>query len=366
MTKVWSPDEELRLVRLMSARPGSESAAFFGAHGLGDAYHAAGQYNSKQAKVASALQAARQRGDREEILSAMAAELDESPDAPAVEKAGGRTPVAGGKIFISHASVDAPLGKLVERALRIGGIPPDRIFFSSDRVTGIPAGQGVEWYLRKSLQDAALVVELITETFITRPMCLMELGGAWVAETPTFPIVVPPLTHKQAVAAIGDVHLLTLVVEGSNAPIFNELHDRVRTDVQLVISARQWAEGAADFDKGLSDALAEALATHNAAAKSSQSSTQPAAGHDAVSDDDDVFTYQRVVIRGDQMIGEVINRDRRTRTAIIRVTFYDTQGTIAGTDTTTIVDARPGRPSTFTFHEIPTHTDYRFEAMYLN
>jgi hypothetical protein len=38
-------------------------------------------------------------------------------------------------------------------------------------------------------------------------MCLIELGGAWVLEKPTYPIVVPPLTRTQAVAEIGDVHM---------------------------------------------------------------------------------------------------------------------------------------------------------------
>src|SRR5829696_4324788 len=111
------------------------------------------------------------------------------------------------KIFISHASADRKLADLLRDTLVLGGIPRERIFYSSSRATGIPSGTDVRAHLRSELQQAGLVIELISATFLTRPMCLIELGGAWVLEKPTYPIVVPPLTRTQAVAEIGDVHM---------------------------------------------------------------------------------------------------------------------------------------------------------------
>jgi hypothetical protein len=70
-----------------------------------------------------------------------------------------------------------------------------------------PSGTDVRAHLRGELQQAGLVIELISATFLTRPMCLIELGGAWLLEKSTYPIVVPPLTRTQAVAQIGDVHM---------------------------------------------------------------------------------------------------------------------------------------------------------------
>lgn len=44
--------------------------------------------------------------------------------------------------------------------LLLGGVPEQRIFYSSDRNSGIPSGEDVGSYLRRSLQDAGLVIGL--------------------------------------------------------------------------------------------------------------------------------------------------------------------------------------------------------------
>jgi hypothetical protein len=88
--------------------------------------------------------------------------------------------LTGDKIFISHASADEPIAGLLQRALILGGVPPQRIFYSSARLTGIPAGRDVSMYLRQSLSEAGLVVEFLSRTFLSRPICLMELHGPGV------------------------------------------------------------------------------------------------------------------------------------------------------------------------------------------
>lgn len=95
---------------------------------------------------------------------------------------------ASGKgIFLSHAYADRALADLLRNTLVLGGVLEQRIFYSSSRATGIPSGEDVRSYLRRSLRDAGLVIELVSETFLARPMCLMELGGAWTLGTPTYP-----------------------------------------------------------------------------------------------------------------------------------------------------------------------------------
>src|SRR5215470_5940027 len=98
-----------------------------------------------------------------------------------------------GKVFISHATGDRKLADLLRDTLILGGIPGDRIFYSSSRESGIPSGRDVRSHLRTELNDAALVIELISLAFLSRPMCLIELGAAWALGKPTFPIAVPPL-----------------------------------------------------------------------------------------------------------------------------------------------------------------------------
>jgi hypothetical protein len=160
------------------------------------------------------------------------------------------------KIFISHASADRKLADLLRDTLVLGGIPRERIFYSSSRATGIPSGTDVRAHLRSELQQAGLVIELISATFLTRPMCLIELGGAWVLEKPTYPIVVPPLTRTQAVAEIGDVHMGQLGSDEEIDDVFDELHDRLTSDVGLSPTATQWNPVARRFKAGLPAVLA--------------------------------------------------------------------------------------------------------------
>lgn len=120
------------------------------------------------------------------------------------------------RIFLSHAFADKVLADLLRDTLVLGGVSENRVFYSSDRSSGIPSGEDVGSYLRRSLRDADLVVELLSETFLTRPMCLMELGGAWTMGTPTYPIVVPPLSRDQVIKQIGNIQMGVL---GTDAEI---------------------------------------------------------------------------------------------------------------------------------------------------
>ncbi|QII04377.1 hypothetical protein BH93_02460 [Rhodococcoides fascians A25f] len=75
-----------------------------------------------------------------------------------IEQYEGARLVADQHIFLSHAFADLPVAKLLRDTLVRGGVPTDRIFFSSARSTGIPSGQDVGSYLREQLGGAALVM----------------------------------------------------------------------------------------------------------------------------------------------------------------------------------------------------------------
>jgi TIR domain len=182
------------------------------------------------------------------------------------------------RIFISHAWADRKLADLLRDTLVLGGIPRERIFYSSSRATGIASGTDVRAQLRRELQQAGLVIELISTTFLSRPMCLIELGAAWVLEKSTYPIVVPPLTRSKAVAQIGDVHMGQLGSDEEIDDVFNELQDRLRSDVGLSTTATGWNPVARRFKEGLpavlaalTAAAAPPLATPSAAPPSASS-----------------------------------------------------------------------------------------------
>jgi TIR domain-containing protein len=161
-------------------------------------------------------------------------------------------------LFNSHSTKDKPVATLLQRSLILGGVPIGRIFYSSARLTGIPAGEDVGAYLRQSLRDAGLVISLLSPAYLTSPRCCMELGAAWVTGTPTFPIVVPPLTIDEAIRAVGNDHMLSLKTGESSEDIFSELYDRITDNLGIHLRHRQLSDAVREFDNGLADALSTA------------------------------------------------------------------------------------------------------------
>jgi hypothetical protein len=159
-------------------------------------------------------------------------------------------------IFLSHAHVERALADLLRNTLVLGGVPERHIFYSSSRATGIPSGEGIRPYLQRSLQQAGLVIELVSETFLRSSWCLMELGGAWALGTSTYPVVVPPLTRDLVVQQIGDVQMGILGAESDLDDLFDELHDRVAKDVGIQAQTTLWNRAIRDFKRQLSPQLA--------------------------------------------------------------------------------------------------------------
>jgi hypothetical protein len=265
--------------------------------------------------------------------------------------------VTEGKIFISHAWADRKLADLLRDTLVLGGVPKNRIFYSSSRATGIASGTDVRAHLRSELQQAGLVIELISTTFLTRPMCLLELGGAWVLEKPTYPIVVPPLTRSQAVAQIGDLNMGQLGSSGEIDDVFDELHDRLVSDLGLSTTATEWNPVARRFKEGLPAVLAglAAAAVPSAATSSVPSSTSPSrSGAKIAVDNYDVVPSGY----GTEVQGEATNNDTVEHSASLKATFYNESGKILGTADGMVTQLAPGETKTFTLlstNPIPHH-----------
>jgi hypothetical protein len=271
---------------------------------------------------------------------------------------------AADKIFISHASRDRKLADLLRDTLVLGGIPRNRIFYSSSRATGIPSGADVRAHLRSQLQQAGLIIELISTTFLTRPMCLLELGGAWALEKPTYPIVVPPLTRSQAVAQIGDVHMGQLGSDEEIDDVFDELHDRLADDVGLSTTATEWNLVARRFKEGLPAVLA-ALA----AAAAPLAATPAAPAPTSASRPTPKITVSNYDVvpggYGTEVQGEATNNDTVEHTASLKATFYDESGKILGTADGIVTQLAPGETKTFTListSTVPQHARLKVQV----
>jgi hypothetical protein len=258
-------------------------------------------------------------------------------------------------IFLSHAFADKALADLLRSSLVLGGVPEGRIFYSSDRSSGIPSGEDVGPYLRRSLQGAGLVIELVSETFLTRPMCLMELGGAWALGTQTYPIVVPPLRRDEATRQIGNVQMGVLGSDVEISAIFDELHDRLAQDLGIQTKVTTWNREIASFKQQLPSKLARA----QAAAAVAPVPPQVAAVAAAPGAGDDKITIDNIVViagsLGKELHAEATNRDTVEHSATIKATFYGPDGKIVGTADGLVNQLRAGGTKTFSMQSIPDH-----------
>jgi hypothetical protein len=360
----WSPSERLALVEILQAR-GASSQSFFDAHGLGAAYRSAGEQNSKRAKVNEALHAAERRGDLDEILEAAAAFVG-MPATGQPTKSNLTNSYEGvavsiePQIFLSHAFADKALADSLRDTLLLGGVPEPRIFYSSDRSSGIPSGQDVGSYLRSSLRGAALVIELISETFLTRPMCLMELGGAWAMNTPTYPIVVPPLARAEAIKQIGNIQMGVFGSETEIDSIFDELADRLHQNLDIRVSTSTWNRAIKTFKEQLPSKLATAHATAAAAP------IPPSVAAIASSSSGDKITLHNISIvdgaLGKELHGEATNHDSIEHTVTIKATFYGADGKIVGTEDGVVNQLRAGGTKTFSLYGAPVHSHLKVDV----
>lgn len=366
MPSRWSPADRLALVERLQARSGAESESLFDAYSLGVAYRSAGDKNSKRARINAALHAAQQRGSLDEVLDAVAhvlgVEHARRESEPTSLNDGATAVPVDKPIFLSHASADKALADLFRDTLVLGGVPEGRIFYSSDRSSGIPSGEDVGTYLQRSLQRAGLVVELVSETFLTRPMCLMELGGAWALGTPTYPIVVPPMTREQATSQIGNVQVGALGSEADISDIFNELHDRLAQNLGVHPKVTAWNRAIANFRQQ----LPSKLATGRASAAAAPIPPQVAAVAAAPDASDDKITIANVTVIagsfGKELHGEATNRDTVEHSATIKGTFYGSEGKIVGTGDAMVNQLRPGGTKTFSMLDVPEHARVKVEA----
>jgi hypothetical protein len=206
------------------------------------------------AKITAALQMAERRGGIEEVFDHVSQYLAgklPSNTAPRSRAVTRHSVDSGRRIFISHASVDKPLADLLRDTLILGGVSENVIFYSSDRATGIPTGEDVREHIRKVLGESGLVIELISSKFLQRPICLMELGGAWALNKPTYPILIPPLGRRKAINQLGEVRMGILNSESDVDEIFDELNTRLLQNVDCEVKTTSWNRAVRNFKEQL-------------------------------------------------------------------------------------------------------------------
>src|SRR5947209_4752525 len=135
------PNRRMRIAASLSSLPGAESRRFFIAHGLGRAYSSAGEFSSRGDKVNAGLEAAEREGRLDDILLAAEEVLGVAGhDKTEASMSSLGTVAHPNKVFVSHAAADGPLADAIVDFLVLAGVPRDRIFYTSQRSTGIATG----------------------------------------------------------------------------------------------------------------------------------------------------------------------------------------------------------------------------------
>jgi hypothetical protein len=152
--------------------------------------------------------------------------------------------VTAKKVFISHAVADKDLIDALVDLLQTGcNLTTHQIFASSIQGTGIGKGERFEQYMQRQLQDAALVIEVLTPSYWASAFCMCELGGQWALEIPAFPLLVPPLSFRdlKAVAAGREAAFV------NNADDLSDLRDEIDKHLESKTNTARWNAKANSF-----------------------------------------------------------------------------------------------------------------------
>lgn len=98
------------------------------------------------------------------------------------------------EIFISHASADKPLVDGFVNFIRLGmDISNREIYCITYNKGEIPSGDSFTEHIKENINNAKIVILLITPNFLHSNFCMAELGAAWAMGKKIIPIIVPPL-----------------------------------------------------------------------------------------------------------------------------------------------------------------------------
>lgn len=233
------------VVELLYDQGTSGAQTFFVAHGLGNAFGAAGRGWGRRKRINDALLQAENDGRLAEILQS--AESSFGPRRSPPVQARSEAPQARGArmLFISHASADRELAEALVRMLRLGtSLGPGEIVCTSLPGMGVP--QGVEdylGYLREHLESAQFVLPLLTPAFFESETCLIELGAMWGTQQERFLLMVPSITYERVERLLGK-HQLGRI---DSSTVLSELHDRVNEAFRLTPQTPMWDESKREF-----------------------------------------------------------------------------------------------------------------------
>lgn len=152
-------------------------------------------------------------------------------------------------LFISHAVADAPVIKAFVNLLESGiGVPPKNIFCTLNKGQGIRPGAEFKSSIHENLDDATIVIGLISENYYNSPFCMCELGGTWLQAKDFIPILIPPIRFGDMKAVLVDLQALRIQTAEDLDELRDELSDRLGFKP---LPTPRWSEKRDEFLKAL-------------------------------------------------------------------------------------------------------------------
>jgi hypothetical protein len=100
------------------------------------------------------------------------------------------------KVFISHASKDAEIVEEIIELLEAIGVESNQIFCTSFEGYGIELGENFLDAIKNELSSDSMVLFVLSKHFYSSPVCMCEMGAAWVLSKEHIPLVVPPFNYS--------------------------------------------------------------------------------------------------------------------------------------------------------------------------
>lgn len=152
-------------------------------------------------------------------------------------------------LFISHAVTDTSVTKSFVNLIESGiGVSPTDIFCTSNKGQGIRPGAEFKESIRETLDDATIVIALISENFYNSPFCMCELGGTWLQAKDFIPILIPPIRLSEMKAVLAGLQALRIAIKEDLDELRDELSERLAIKP---LPTPRWNEKRDEFLKDL-------------------------------------------------------------------------------------------------------------------
>lgn len=172
------------------------------------------------------------------------------------------------KVFISHSHADHLYAAEIINLLRFIGIGKDRIFCTSEPGCWVRLNEDIKQQMDINLKSPHVyVIILHSENYYSSPVCLNEMGAAWILDCPCTSILLPLFSYGKMCGVINDESIAIKLDEYDTVSSrLNELKDKLVSHFGLSkLDETVWETDRDRFIKAIKDiSIAEGRQLDNA------------------------------------------------------------------------------------------------------